>query len=70
MSILTLKQTVEISDVTDVKVTEIVEEGAGFVRAIRIYGAPAGENAPLILDLRIKSANSASLNVTTPVLEF
>ena len=70
MAIVTTQQTVEITDVTDVQVTEIVEDGAGFVRAIRIYGSPSGDNAPLILDLRIKADTSAALNVTTPVFEF
>lgn len=70
MSITTTQQMVEITDVTDVKVTEIVANGAGFVRAIRIYGTPAGDNAPLLFDLRIKSDTQANLNVTTPVFEF
>ena len=70
MPIVTTMQTVEISDVTDVQVTEIVEDAPGFIRAIRIYGTPAGDKSPVILDLRIRSDTIAALSVTTPVLEF
>lgn len=70
MSIVTTQQTIEIDSVTDVQVTDIVADGSGFVRAIRIYGTPAGTNAPLLFDLRIKSDTLANLDITTPVLTF
>jgi hypothetical protein len=75
MSVSTLKiasQKLEITDVRDIVVTEIVDDGAGgFVRALRIHGqTETGEPGLLVLDLRLQSASKADLAITTPELDF
>jgi hypothetical protein len=61
-----------ITDVRDVQVTETVEYGSGgFVRAIRIFGEPAGSAGPaLIVELQIQSGTKTDLDITTPTLSF
>lgn len=69
--IKTLFERIAISEVRDVQVTEIVSEGDGWVRAIRVYGEPVSDSAPtMILELRISSLTKDDLKVTTPELEF
>jgi hypothetical protein len=61
-----------ITDVRDVQVGEVVEDGAGgFVRAIRIFGEPAASAGPaLILEIQIQSDTKTGLDITTPTLSF
>ena len=71
-SLSILAQKLWITDVRDVEVTEIVDDGAGgFVRALRIYGqSEAGEPSLLVLDLRLQSTSKTDLAITTPELDF
>lgn len=66
----TLHQTIEITDVADIVVTEVVDEGGIWTRAIRIFGAPAGVEGPPILEIRVKSSVKANIEITTPAVNF
>ena len=61
-----------ITDVRDVQVGEVVDDGAGgFVRAIRVFGEPAASAGPaLILEVQIQSDTKTDLDITTPTLSF
>jgi hypothetical protein len=61
-----------ITDVRDVQVGEVVDDGAGgFVRAIRVFGEIAGSAGPaLILEIQIQSDTKTDLDITTPTLTF
>jgi len=61
-----------ITDVRDVQMGEVVEDGAGgFVRAIRVFGEPAASaGSALILEVQIQSDTKTDLDITTPTLSF
>jgi hypothetical protein len=61
-----------ITDVRDVQVSEIVDDGAGgFIRAIRVFGEPSASAGPaLILEVQIQSDTKTDLDITTPTLSF
>jgi hypothetical protein len=61
-----------ITDVRDVQVGEIVDDGAGgFARAIRVFGEPTASPGPaLILEIQIQSDTKTDLDITTPTLSF
>jgi hypothetical protein len=61
-----------ITDVRDVQVGEVVDDGAGgFVRAIRVFGEPEGSAGPaLVLEIQIQSNAKTDLDITTPTLSF
>lgn len=61
-----------ITDVRDVQVTDVVEDGTGgFVRALRIFGEPNTSAGPaLILEVQIQSGTKTDLDITTPTLSF
>ena len=61
-----------ITDVRNVQVGEVVEDGAGgFVRAIRVFGEPAASaGSALILEVQIQSDTKTDLDITTPTLSF
>ena len=59
-----------VTEVTDVQVTEIVENSGTFVRAIRIYGTPSGNGILPVLEVQIRSDTGGNLKVTTPELDF
>lgn len=70
MSTITIaRQYVKVEGVSDVQVSEIVEDGEEFVRAIRIY-APDGENDVLIYEVQIKGETQDAIKVTAPEQEF
>lgn len=65
------EQHLVISSVRAVVVTEIVPVDGGFTRAVRFFGEPLVNGAPrLILDVTVTAADKASLEVSTPVLQF
>jgi hypothetical protein len=68
MSITTLSQTIEVTDVQDVVVTdaETDTETGDFVREIRILGA---DQVP-IFTLRIAADDREKINVTAPEQQF
>jgi len=63
---------VAISEVRDVQITEVVEDGAGgYVRAVKVFGAPEASAGPaLILEILIQSEAKSDLDITTPELSF
>jgi hypothetical protein len=60
----------EITDVRDVQVTDVVDDGSGgFVRSLKFFGEPNASAGPaLILEVIIQSDAKTDLNVTTPTL--
>lgn len=66
-----LSQHLSLGNVRALVVTEIVATGDGFTRAVRFFGEPVVDGAPrLLLDVTLTSAEKASLEVSTPVLQF
>lgn len=59
-----------VTEVTDVVVSEVVESGGIYTRAIRIYGTPPGNGIPPVLEVQIKSDTAENLKLTTPELNF
>ena len=52
-------------------ITEIVATGDSFTRAVRFFGEPVVNGAQrLLLDVTLTAADKASLEVSTPVLQF
>lgn len=67
----TISQHLGIANVRSIVVTEIVPADGGFTRAVRFYGDPLVSGAPsLILDVTLSAADKASLEVSTPILQF
>lgn len=68
-SITSLVQTVTVSEVQDIIVTEVVADGdSNYVRAIRIYGT-LGNTAPA-LEIRITSSDASKLKITLPSVDI
>lgn len=68
--ILTKRHMVEATEVSLVRVTEIVADGSGFVRAVRVYGAPDGSDGPPVFELLLRGADRAAIELKTPELTF
>lgn len=68
--IRTLTQSIAVSDVGDVVVTPIIQEGAIFVREIRIFGAAGSEGSVPVFIMRISGASADAVNLKTPELTF
>lgn len=70
-SIVTLSQNLSLTNVRAIVVTEIVATEDGFIRGVRFFGEPVVSGAPrLILEVTLTAADKASLEVSTPVLQF
>ena len=66
-----LSQHLSLSSVRAIVVTEIVATEDGFTRAVRFFGEPVVNGAQrLLLDVTLTSSDRASLEVSTPVLQF
>ena len=66
-----LSQHLSLTNVRSIVVTEIVTTEEGFTRAVRFFGEPVASGAPrLILDVTLSASDKASLEVSTPVLQF
>ena len=67
-----VSEKLSISDIKDIEVTEIVDDGSGgWVRSVRFYGSPAtGTNKVLVLEVLLQSIVTADLNITTPEIDF
>lgn len=66
----TVTQKIAVSDVADIKVTEIVSADGVYTRAIRIYGAPSGTDAPPVLEIVVSSDTQGNIKLTTPEIEY
>lgn len=72
-SVHQFNQVTVISEVTDVVVTDAVDDGTStgtWIRSIRIFGTPTGDGLPPVFELRVKSTTKSNLDVTTPILNF
>lgn len=66
-----LSQHLSLTNVRSIVVTEIVASEEGFTRAVRFFGGPVVNGAQrLLLDVTLTSTDKASLEVSTPVLQF
>ena len=70
-SLAFLSQHLSLTNVRSIVVTEIVVTEEGFTRAGRFFGEPVVNGAQrLLLDVTLTSTDKASLEVSTPVLQF
>lgn len=67
-----LSQRLMLASITDVVVTDIVDDGAGgFLRAIKLFGQGLVDTQkPLVLEVVIQSEDRANLKLTTPEIDF
>lgn len=67
-----LSQRLMLTSITDVEVTDIVDDGAGgFLRGIKFFGQGFVETQkPLVLEVVIQSNDRANLKLTTPEIDF
>lgn len=66
-------QLLTITDVSDVVITDIVDDGSGsgnWVRSIRVFGSPYASGDTPIVEIKIKSTTKSNLDITTPSLNF
>ena len=71
MSIETIKQTIEITGVLAITITDVVEdvnEGV-YVREIRVHGV-GGAQAPAFFSLRLVGAQAADVAIIAPEQTF
>jgi len=69
----TFAQLLAVTDVADVVVTDIVDDGTGtgtWVRSIRIFGSPYVAGNTPIVEIKVKSTTKNNLDITTPSLTF
>lgn len=69
-TIVRVHETLRVTDVRDVKITEIVDDGGTFKRAIRIHGEPGGASGFPVLEIIIESTEQSDIAVTTPEIDF
>jgi hypothetical protein len=66
-----LSQHLSLGQVRSIIVTEIIPTDGGFTRAVRFFGEPIVNSTPrLLLDVTLTAADRASLEVSTPILQF
>jgi hypothetical protein len=66
-----LSQHLSLGNVRAIVVTEIVPTDGGFTRAVRFFGEPIVNRTPrLLLDVTLTATDRASLEVSTPILQF
>ena len=66
-----LSQHLSLGQIRSIIVTEIIPTDGGFTRAVRFFGEPIVNSTPrLLLDVTLTAADRASLEVSTPVLQF
>jgi hypothetical protein len=70
--VTTLSQRLILTSITDVEVTDIVDDGAGgFVRAIKVFGQGVIDTQkPLVLEIVIQSDDRTKIKITTPEIDF
>ncbi|MGE3601307.1 MAG: hypothetical protein AB7N70_37845 [Dehalococcoidia bacterium] len=66
-----VSQTIEITDVEDIVITETVShDDGGYVRSIRIFGLPHGTGGPAVCELIVRGTTQAKIAVTSPERDF
>lgn len=72
--ITTASQIIDVTDIVQIVVTDIVDDGTSSgtsIRAIRIMGTPVVNSAPtLLLELRLRSQTPADLDIQAPAFSF
>ncbi len=66
MSITTVNQTIKITEVADVLVTEVEQDGGEYLRDIRILAA----DDAVVFTLRLSGDAADKIKFTTPELDF
>ncbi len=71
MTVTTLKQTIELADVSDIVVTPAVldEENDVWVREIRVSHL-VGEQQEIFFTLRLVTETQTNIDITAPVQQF
>jgi len=64
-----LAETIQVTDVSRIVVTEIVEVDGRMIRAIRIWGAGSGEELPA-LEIQVTALTPEAIEITTPAIRF
>ena len=72
MTISTLQQITEVTEVDSVTISEIVQDSEGlFVREIRTYGPDdGGGTRPLLFTLRLSGATADKVTLNAPAQTF
>lgn len=67
-----LSQKLAIAGVSDIEITDIVDDGSGgWARALRFYGTPATDAGKvLVLEVQLQAAARTDLAITTPKIDF
>lgn len=66
MTISTIATTVKVTEVADVLVTEVEQDGGEFLRDIRILAA----DEAVVFTLRLSADTADKIKFTTPELDF
>lgn len=64
-----LTETIRVTEVSKILVTEIIDEAGQKVRAIRIWGS-AGVTGFPVLELQVAAASADAILITTPEIKF
>ena len=72
MAIETVSQSVTVSEVGDVVVTDIQQDGGVYVREVRVFGIPKteGGNVPLVFVLRVEGETRNTIEFTAPSANY
>lgn len=64
-----LAETIRVTEVTKILITEIVDDAGRKVRALRIWGSD-GQGGPPILEVQVEAAEADAIEITTPEIRF
>lgn len=64
-----LAETIQVTDVGSIAVTEIADEAGQKVRAIRIFASGSQTGLP-ILEIQVRAATADPIRITTPEIKF
>ena len=71
MAIETITTKLQIGDVTDVQITETVDDGVGgYLRSIKVIAETAPGQSAQVFELLIGGETEEVLEITTPALQF
>lgn len=69
-TITTRRQTIDLNNPVEVRLTEIVAANGVYQRAIRVYGEAEGTDGQPILEIVLTAATADAIEVMTPNLTF
>ncbi len=72
MTITVVSESVTVTDVDLISITDAVEDSdlGGYTREIRVYGEAASGVRPLIFTLRVNGDTSTQIAMTAPIQTF